>query len=48
MDEPVLLTGAGGRVGQAVLEGLADEYEWKLLLTVRRTTSRITSIASAT
>jgi NAD+ dependent glucose-6-phosphate dehydrogenase len=32
MDEPVLLTGAGGRVGRAVLEGLADEYEWQLLL----------------
>jgi len=32
MDEPVLLTGAGGRVGEAVLRGLEDEYEWKLLL----------------
>jgi len=32
MDEPVLLTGAGGRVGQAVLQGLTDEYEWRLLL----------------
>jgi len=31
MDEPVLLTGAGGRVGEAILQGLADEYEWKLL-----------------
>ncbi|AWB26342.1 NAD-dependent glucose-6-phosphate dehydrogenase Azf [Halococcoides cellulosivorans] len=32
MDEPVLLTGAGGRVAEAILEGLADDYEWKLLL----------------
>jgi NAD+ dependent glucose-6-phosphate dehydrogenase len=31
MDEPVLLTGAGGRVGQAILDGLAEEYEWRLL-----------------
>lgn len=31
MDEPVLLTGAGGRVGGAILDGLADEYDWRLL-----------------
>jgi NAD+ dependent glucose-6-phosphate dehydrogenase len=27
----VLLTGAGGRVGQAILRDLADEYDWRLL-----------------
>ena len=31
MDDPVLLTGAGGRVGQAILSRLADEYDWRLL-----------------
>jgi NAD+ dependent glucose-6-phosphate dehydrogenase len=31
MDEPVLLTGAGGRVGQAILRDLADDYDWRLL-----------------
>ncbi|QDX39909.1 NAD-dependent glucose-6-phosphate dehydrogenase Azf [Salarchaeum sp. JOR-1] len=31
MDDPVLLTGASGRVGQAVLGGNADDYEWRLL-----------------
>ena len=31
MDEPVLLTGARGRVGQAVLGGIGDAYEWRLL-----------------
>jgi len=31
MDEPVLLTGAGGRVGQAILRGIGDGYEWRLL-----------------
>ena len=31
MDEPVLLTGAGGRVGQAILHGIGDEYDWRLL-----------------
>ncbi|MBV0924210.1 NAD(P)-dependent oxidoreductase [Halomicroarcula limicola] len=31
MDEPVLLTGAGGAVGQAILEGIGDAYEWKLM-----------------
>jgi NAD+ dependent glucose-6-phosphate dehydrogenase len=31
MDEPVLLTGAGGRVGQAILNDLGDAYEWRLL-----------------
>jgi NAD+ dependent glucose-6-phosphate dehydrogenase len=31
MDDPVLLTGAGGRVGGAILDGLADAYDWRLL-----------------
>jgi NAD+ dependent glucose-6-phosphate dehydrogenase len=31
MDDPVLLTGAGGRVGQAILRDLADDYDWRLL-----------------
>jgi NAD+ dependent glucose-6-phosphate dehydrogenase len=31
MDDPVLLTGAGGRVGQAILQGLGDAYDWRLL-----------------
>ncbi|MFB6125483.1 MAG: NAD-dependent glucose-6-phosphate dehydrogenase Azf [Halanaeroarchaeum sp.] len=31
MDDPVLLTGASGRVGRAILEGIGDEYEWRLL-----------------
>ncbi|WP_132058049.1 NAD-dependent glucose-6-phosphate dehydrogenase Azf [Halorussus amylolyticus] len=31
MDDPVLLTGAEGRVGQAILSDLSDEYEWRLL-----------------
>ena len=31
MDDPVLLTGAGGRVGAAILQGLEDDYEWRLL-----------------
>ncbi|NHN48291.1 NAD(P)-dependent oxidoreductase [Halostella sp. JP-L12] len=31
MDDPVLLTGAEGRVGQAILGELADAYEWRLL-----------------
>ena len=30
MDGPVLLTGASGRVGAAILDGLADEYDWRL------------------
>ncbi|NIB98505.1 NAD-dependent glucose-6-phosphate dehydrogenase Azf [Halobacterium sp. R2-5] len=30
MDEPVLLTGAAGRVGQAILDGIGDDYEWRL------------------
>ncbi|PSQ38032.1 NAD(P)-dependent oxidoreductase [Halobacteriales archaeon SW_5_70_135] len=30
MDDPVLLTGASGRVGAAILDGLADEYDWRL------------------
>jgi NAD+ dependent glucose-6-phosphate dehydrogenase len=31
MDEPVLLTGAGGHVGQTVLDGLAGKYDWRLM-----------------
>ncbi len=31
MDEPVLLTGAGGHVGKAILDGLADDYDWRLM-----------------
>ncbi|OYR54479.1 NAD-dependent glucose-6-phosphate dehydrogenase Azf [Halorubrum halodurans] len=31
MDDPVLLTGAGGRVGQAILDGIGEEYDWRLL-----------------
>lgn len=31
MDDPVLLTGAGGRVGQAILSRLADRFDWRLL-----------------
>jgi NAD+ dependent glucose-6-phosphate dehydrogenase len=31
MDDPVLLTGASGRVGQAILDGIGDDYEWRLL-----------------
>ncbi|WP_254766040.1 NAD-dependent glucose-6-phosphate dehydrogenase Azf [Salinilacihabitans rarus] len=31
MVRSVLLTGAAGRVGEAILADLADEYEWRLL-----------------
>ncbi|PSP54936.1 NAD(P)-dependent oxidoreductase [Halobacteriales archaeon QS_1_67_19] len=31
MDDPVLLTGAEGRVGQAILADLGGEYDWRLL-----------------
>lgn len=31
MAEPVLLTGAGGRIGQILLERLGDDYDWRLL-----------------
>ena len=31
MAQSVLLTGAGGRVGEAILANLAEEYEWRLL-----------------
>jgi NAD+ dependent glucose-6-phosphate dehydrogenase len=31
MDDPVLLTGAGGRVGQAILCGLGETHDWRLL-----------------
>lgn len=30
MDAPVLLTGSEGRVGRAILERLAEAYEWRL------------------
>lgn len=30
MDEPVLLTGAGGQVGRAILDGVGDTYDWRL------------------
>ncbi|WP_224447795.1 NAD-dependent glucose-6-phosphate dehydrogenase Azf [Haloprofundus salilacus] len=31
MDDPVLLTGAGGRVGQAILGGIGADHDWRLL-----------------
>ena len=31
MDDTVLLTGAKGSVGTAILEGIGDEYDWRLL-----------------
>ncbi|PSP96706.1 NAD(P)-dependent oxidoreductase [Halobacteriales archaeon QS_5_70_17] len=31
MDEPVLLTGAAGRVGRAILDGIGGQYDWRLL-----------------
>jgi NAD+ dependent glucose-6-phosphate dehydrogenase len=31
MDDPVLLTGAGGRVGQAILRYIGKDYDWRLL-----------------
>ena len=31
MDDPVLLTGAGGSVGEAVLGGLGQAYDWRLM-----------------
>lgn len=31
MEKPILLTGAGGRVGRAILEGIGDAYDWRLL-----------------
>jgi NAD+ dependent glucose-6-phosphate dehydrogenase len=31
MDEPVLLTGAGGHVGEVILWGLGDRYDWRLM-----------------
>ncbi len=31
MDDPVLLTGASGRVAEAILADLGDEYDWRLL-----------------
>jgi len=31
MGDTVLLTGAGGAVGEAILKGLADAYEWNLM-----------------
>jgi NAD+ dependent glucose-6-phosphate dehydrogenase len=31
MDGPVLLTGSEGRVGRAILAGLGEDYDWRLL-----------------
>jgi NAD+ dependent glucose-6-phosphate dehydrogenase len=31
IDDPVLLTGAGGHVGRAILDGLGSAYDWRLL-----------------
>jgi len=31
MNDPVLLTGAGGHVGRVTLDGLRDEYDWRLM-----------------
>jgi NAD+ dependent glucose-6-phosphate dehydrogenase len=31
MDETVLLTGAGGGVGEAIRQGIGDAYDWKLM-----------------
>ena len=31
MDEPVLLTGAGGHVGEAILRDLGEKYDWRLM-----------------
>jgi NAD+ dependent glucose-6-phosphate dehydrogenase len=31
MADPVLLTGAAGRVGKAILSGIGEKYEWRLL-----------------
>ncbi|GGL33526.1 NAD-dependent epimerase [Halarchaeum grantii] len=31
MDEPVLLTGAEGRVGRAIRGGIAEDYDWRFL-----------------
>jgi len=31
MDAPVLLTGANGRVGRAIRDGIADAYDWHYL-----------------
>lgn len=30
MDRPVLLTGASGRVGRAILDGIGNKYDWRL------------------
>jgi len=31
MDDAVLLTGAGGRVGRAIRSGIGERYDWRLL-----------------
>ncbi len=31
MEDPVLLTSAAGRVGKAILSGIGEKYEWRLL-----------------
>lgn len=30
MEQPVLLTGASGRVGNAILDGIEEKYDWRL------------------
>jgi NAD+ dependent glucose-6-phosphate dehydrogenase len=46
--DPVLLTGAGGRVGRAILEGIGDAHEWRLLDREPISTSRLPeSVADA-
>ncbi|MFB6188060.1 MAG: NAD-dependent glucose-6-phosphate dehydrogenase Azf [Halobacteriaceae archaeon] len=32
MDGPILLTGAGGQVGRAILNNITTDYNWRLLL----------------
>ena len=47
-DDPVLLTGAGGRAGRAILEGVGDAHEWRLLDREPISTSRLPeSVADA-
>ena len=47
-DDPVLLTGAGGRVGRAILKGVGDAHEWRLLDREPISTSRLPeSVADA-
>jgi NAD+ dependent glucose-6-phosphate dehydrogenase len=47
-DDPVLLTGAGGRVGRAILEGVGADHEWRLLDREPLSTNRLPdSVADA-